>query len=727
LAKPGFTDGPTAERESPGHTGSARLALPPEQPLAMPRQSMHAAKIRLRSPWSLARGWTWLVRLALFSLTLAVAQYGVREMHDVMAGSITVLQWIFLVLFAINFTWISFAGCQALLGFVKILGRDLIGRRRIHDNLPGIRTAVLVPVYNEDPVRVSAAIDAMAQGLGSQAPGNFHFFILSDSNDPGAWINEERVFSRLVTERDDHCPVYYRHRRDNRERKAGNIADWVQRWGGGYQAMLVLDADSIMSPATMVEMARRLEAEPGLGLLQTLPSIVWGNTLYARLQQFANRLYGPVFGNGLSVWHGEGSNFWGHNAIIRTRAFADAAHLPVLKGKAPFGGHVISHDFIEAALLRRAGWSVRLDSDLDESFEEPPPSITDVLVRDRRWCQGNLQHSRFLFAQGLAFTNRLHILSGIMAYISAVFWLMLLTTGLALAIQADLTRPEYFRQPSLFPTWPVFDSARAIELFILSMAIVLLPKVLGWLTAMINLRRCFRYGGPILVTLSVVIEILLSALVAPVMMLAQSRMVWEIFTGGDSGWKPQRRDDGSITLKDAMRKHRWHMITGFAASGLTWYLHHDLFLWTLPVTAGLMLSALLSWVSGKRGPGQFLRALGVLRTPEERHPPQILAVVKERLDNACPRTGGRPDSPITTLRSDTRLCDWHCAQLSDVAEHHEDFDPNLVLARAKARRSATVPALEQWLTRPELMAFMHSPALIRSVDPENPVAFIQQK
>ncbi len=726
MEKPGFIDGRMADRESNMGVTGKRPALPPEQRLAMPRQNLHAPRARSRSPMSVARAWTWVVRLLLFSLTLTVAQYGVREMHAVMAGSITVLQWIFLGLFAINFTWISFAGCQALLGFMKIMGRDLIGRRNIHQELPGMRTAVLVPVYNEDPVRVSAAIDAMAHGLADKAPGKFHFFILSDSNDPSAWLHEERVFSTLIAEQNERCPVFYRHRRDNRERKAGNIADWVQRWGGGYEAMLVLDADSIMSPDTMIEMTRRLEAEPGLGLLQTLPSIVWGHTIYARLQQFANRLYGPVFGNGLSVWHGEGSNFWGHNAIIRTRAFAEAAHLPVLKGKAPFGGHVISHDFIEAALLRRAGWSVRLDSDLAESFEEPPPSITDVLVRDRRWCQGNLQHARFLFARGLAFTSRLHILSGIMAYISAVFWLLLLTTGLALAIQADLTRPEYFRQPSLFPTWPVFDSARAIELFIVSMSIVLLPKFLGWLTAMINLRRCFRYGGPILVTLSVITEILLSALIAPIMMLAQSRMVWEIFTGGDSGWKPQRRDDGSITLPDALRKHRWHMVTGFAASGLTWYLHHDLFLWTLPVTAGLMLSALLSWTSGKRGPGRALRILGILRTPEERRQPDILSDVEERLHNAYQVADPKPDSPITALLSDPRLCDWHCAQLPDGAEHHEDFDPDLVLAREKTRRSATTPALEQWLSRAELMAFMHSPALIRSVDQGMQADFARQ-
>src|SRR5690606_32606905 len=158
----------------------------------------------------------------------------------------------------------------------------------------------------------------------------------------------------------------------------------------------------------------------------------------------------------------------------------------------PFGGHVISHDFIEAALLRRAGWGVRFDTDIEESFEEAPPSVSDVLIRDRRWCQGNMQHSRFLLARGLALTSRLHILSGIMAYLSALFWFLLIAVGLVLALQASFTPTEYFPEPSLFPVWPVFDSARAITLFILSMQIVLLPKALAWVSAMINLRRCFR-------------------------------------------------------------------------------------------------------------------------------------------------------------------------------------------------------------------------------------------
>jgi membrane glycosyltransferase len=640
-----------------------------------------------------------------------MTDYGVNEMYTVMSGDLTILQWVFLVLFAINFTWISFAGCQALMGFLLIVKQDLFGIQHIHERPPGIKTAVLAPVYNEDPARVGAGLQAMSTELAAQAPGCFAIFILSDTTNPKAWLREEHSFQHLIEKASPDCPIYYRHRRKNSERKAGNICDWVMRWGGGYEAMLVLDADSIMSGATMIEMARRIEAEPGLGLLQTLPNIVLGETLYGRLQQFANRLYGPIFAYGLAAWHGNGSNFWGHNAIIRTKAFAQAAHLPVLSGDPPFGGHVISHDFIEAALLRRAGWGVRFDTDLQESFEEAPPSMSDVLVRDRRWCQGNLQHGRFLFARGLALTSRLHILSGIMAYASALFWFMLLGVGMALSIQASFTPTDYFPAQSLFPTWPVFDSERAITLFVLSMSIVLLPKFLAWCSGILSLERCMGYGGPIILTLSVLIEVLLSALFAPVMMLAQSQMVREILTGSDSGWKPQRRNDGSITFLSALNSHKWHMLTGLAAAGLTWFLNPDLFYWLLPVTSGLMLSAILSWLSGKLIWGKVLRFFGILRTPEERHQPAIVeAVVK--LEPAQREDIGA--SPLSTLLLEADFRDWHNAQITAPldASDKSHYDPELIMAHAKAERSDTTIKLERWLTAGESAAFLNSPAMI---------------
>ena len=690
------------------------LALPPEQTMVMPRQALHAARLSRRGG---VAAWFWIktqfTRLLLLAGTVVVSGYGIREMHGVLTGELTVIQWVFLILFSINFTWISFAGCQAVLGFFLQLKQDLFGYRPIHNAEPGMRTAVLAPVYNEDPARVAAGLKAMADGLANDAPGKFAVFILSDTTNPAAWMREEQAFHDLIRDASVHCPVYYRHRRHNTERKAGNIADFVQRWGGAFEAMLVLDADSIMAPSTMIEMARRMEANPGLGLLQTLPGIVMAETLFGRLQQFANRLYGPIFANGLAAWHGNGSNFWGHNAIIRTAAFAQAAHLPVLKGRPPFGGHVISHDFIEAALLQRAGWDVRFDTDLPLTFEEAPPSLSDVLVRDRRWCQGNLQHVSFLFARGFTVASRLHIMSGIMAYMSALFWFLLLAVGVVLAVQASFTPTDYFPEPSLFPTWPVFDSERAITLFVLSMQLVLLPKGLAWVSAMINVKRCFRYGGPLLLTISVLIEILLSALFAPVMMVAQSRMVWEIITGQDSGWKPQRRNDGSIPFSTALRTHSWHMILGIGGAVLTYFLQHDLFYWLLPVTCGLILSAVLSWVSGKRLPGKILQFIGILKTPEEHRIPAILTAVTANLSAS---KNYPVSTPLDTLLNNGALRAWHSAQIKSLRVHHSVFDAELILARAKSARTDSLTTLENWLTPGETLAFLHSPELIEEVN-----------
>lgn len=504
----------------------ADRAVPEESPLSMPRHRVSEKRARIKNDQQpFFQGFfTLFSRLFVLSVTGILSVYGITEMHGVLTtDTVTALQWVFLVLFSINFTWIAFSFSQALLGFLVLLKPRLIKQREME---PPFKTAILLPVYNEDPVRVRAAIAAMRSDLLAKAPGRFAFFILSDTNRADAWIAEEHAFMDLVDNSDTGCPVYYRRRHQNKERKAGNIGDWVHRWGGDYGAMVVLDADSIMSAESVVTLSRRLAASPGVGLIQTLPTIVFANTLYGRLQQFSNHCFGPVYAAGLSCWHGVSSNFWGHNAIIRTEAFAKSCHLPILSGNPPFGGHVLSHDFIEAALLRRAGWGVRFDTDIQASFEQAPPSLIDVLVRDRRWCQGNLQHMRIMFAKGLVLPTRLHLFSGIMSYLSAVFWLSLILVGLAIAVQAEFVRPEYFANPSLFPTWPVFDSERALRLFGVSMAIVLAPKVFGWFAAMVHVRRCLRFGGPVLLTLSTLLEAVLSGLYAPILMVSQVGVVF---------------------------------------------------------------------------------------------------------------------------------------------------------------------------------------------------------
>ena len=683
---------------------SYERALPGESPLEMPRHGVYERGLSMRSGqrtlFYILR--TLISRLFVLAVMLGLSYYGITEIYGVLSSTnvVTYIQWLFLILFSINFLWVSFAFAQALLGFLLHLKPRLIQQP---EHQADFITAILLPIYNEDPVRIKAAIKVMRDDLLEKAPGKFAFFILSDTNKADAWIAEEQVFLDLVNKDESGCAVYYRRRQLNTERKAGNIGDWVQRWGGHYETMIVLDADSVMSADSMIKLSQRMAASPGVGLIQTLPTIIRANTLYGRLQQFANHCFGPIYAEGLSAWHGLSSNFWGHNAIIRTRAFAESSHLPILPGKPPFGGHILSHDFIEAALLRRAGWGVRFDTDIQTTFEESPPSLIDVMIRDRRWCQGNLQHTPFMFAQGFVLPTRLHIFSGLMSYLSAVFWLSLILVGLAIAIQATYVRPEYFANPSLFPTWPVFDSERALNLFIVSMGIVIAPKIFGWFAALINIPRCIQFGGPILLTLSTLMEMIMSALYAPILMVHQFGVVVGIFRGKDSGWMPQSRDDGALSWGSVARAHMGHTLFGIILAAISLVLSKELFYWLLPITGGLILSIPLSWISGGANRSKWIKKLGILRVPEEKHPAPIIQDLEEQLSQVAEPP---KQHAFVRLLNDPQLCQWHIAQLPDDAGQPPIFHPPRILAEWKVSHADNMQQLEAWLEPAESIAFL---------------------
>ncbi|MBR7887766.1 glucans biosynthesis glucosyltransferase MdoH [Marinomonas sp. A79] len=689
-----------------------KRALPKSSPLEMPRHKVNevaqARKPRLQS-FALT---TFLSRLFVMVCTLGLSWFGATEMYDVLnTNAIAGLQWAFLVLFCINFTWISFAFSQATLGLVFQLSP--FAARRKEQDVDGV-TAILLPVYNEDPLRIRANIQAMQDELIQTASGKFAFFILSDTNKADAWIAEEQAFSLLLND-DGACPVYYRRRYNNAERKAGNIAEWVTNFGADYECMIVLDADSLMGADCLVSLTRRMAAEPGLGLIQTLPTIIRANTLYSRIQQFANHCFGPIYASGLAAWHGYSSNFWGHNAIIRTRAFAEACGLPMLKGKAPFGGHVMSHDFMEAALLRRAGWGVRFDTDLSASYEEAPPSLVDVIVRDRRWCQGNLQHKAFVFADGFHFATRLHLMSGIMSYLSAVFWLLLIVVGFALAVQAYFVRPEYFANPSLFPTWPVFDFEKARSLFVLSMALVLAPKAYGWLSALVNIKRCKQFGGPILLTLSTLVETLLSALYAPILMLSQFQVVYDVLKGRDSGWKPQSRDDGATSWKVAARAHFSHTLLGVGLAAGALFLSKELFYWSLPISVGLMLSIPLSWMSGGAKRGNVIHHLGLMRAPEEKRPHSIILLQADYEAKQSDLGFDRELSSLERLTSEANFFYWHLAQMPE-DKTDKAFCRAWICAEWQIQHSHTMDDLLQHLREEECVAILQHRALMTQME-----------
>jgi membrane glycosyltransferase len=690
-------------------------AMPPERHLDMPTQHLRRwSREDARRPVAEHLHRTpWVERALVFGGALLLTLYGAHEMYQVVSVSrTTVLQWLLLLLFTVNFSWIALAFTSGLLGFAVLL-RGSRSSEPLPESLSS-RTAVVMPVYNESSARTFAAVEAMRDSIEATGLGrHFDYFVLSDSTDPEAWIAEERAFLSLREKLGPNARLYYRHRPKNHHRKAGNIADWVSRWGGHYDHMLVLDADSLMTGECIVRLAVAMEADPDAGIIQTLPLIINRNTFFARLQQFAAKIYGPVIATGLSAWMGRDGNYWGHNAIIRTKAFAAHAGLPDLPGKPPLGGHILSHDFVEAALIRRAGWAVYMLPDLGGSYEESPPSLIDLAARDRRWAQGNLQHARVVGARGFKLATRQHFATGIMAYLASPFWLFQLIVGIALVLQTTYIRPEYFSQEfRLYPVWPRFDPERALALFAITMGILLAPKLFGLILSLISPEQRRACGGAIRLTLSALIEIVLSALLAPIQMLIQSGSVFQILLGRDTGWQPQRRDDGSIPLRDIVRRHRWHTLLGAFAGISAFLIATSLFLWMSPTIVGLLLAIPLSWLSGQLAVGLALKRVGLLATPEEYAPPTI-AMRANELQRENAEAGIDKADSLLALYADPGLQEQHEAMLPAVPPRRRgEIDSERALAQAKLVDAETIEEAAGWLKPRERMVVLHDRALL---------------
>ncbi len=699
--------------------GTATIArlpgMPAETPVPMPTQRLdefdRTSQRRFVRERSRSRGFR---RLVAFGLAAVIAGFGSFEMaRTLSAGAVTPLTFLVLTLFTLNFAWIAFV--NAFIGTVVVVGRSW--RRKAaaaHQPLVG-RTAMLMPIYNEQPERTFAAIEAMAHGvvrLGENTA--FDWFILSDTTDASVALAEESAFLSLRQRLAPTTRVYYRRRRRNTHRKAGNIADFCQRWGGAYDYMLVLDADSLIEPDTIVELARRMEADPDAGIIQTVPRLINARTVLGRLQQFANRIYGPTLAAGLAWWCQSEGNYWGHNAIIRRRAFTEAAGLPLLSGPPPFGGHILSHDFVEAALIRRAGWSVKIADDLEGSYEEGPTSLIDLATRDRRWCQGNLQHARVLNARGLHWVSRFHLVNGIASYLTSLLWFMLIVAGLALSLQVQFIRPEYFvdaGQGQGLPVFPAVDPYRALGVLALTGVVLFGPKIMGMLAIICDRRALSGAGGLRQLVASVLFETLLSALIAPVAMLIQSRMVISILAGHDSGWKPQRRDNGSVPLRDLLRFHGWHIAAGLIIGGLAYAVSSAALAWLLPAVAGMALALPVSALTASATVSMEVRRNGLLKTPQEAVRPSIgrKALAVRRLHRMA--VAATPD--FTGLIRDVIRRGDHLALVDrrDV-RRRGDVDPVEATAMAKINQARTLDEAVSYLGPEERAMTLASPDLL---------------
>lgn len=613
---------------APWKDASDPVLIGAESPLEMPDQDF-AARAPAGTgppPRPPRRRGDWVARAAVtFGAAMLTAAFA-SELYGVLAFvQMTPIQLVFLVLSTIAFGWIALGTLSAAMGFLPLYAGDSADTIAVPAASGPLtsRTALLFPVYHEDPARIAGTIEAMAEDLAALDRARaFEVFVLSDTRGSGPGGVEERVYADLKRHLAPVIALNYRRRRENTGRKAGNIKDWIERFGGRFEHFVILDADSVMAAETLVRLARAMEADPHAGLIQTVPRLVGGHTLLQRLQQFACNIYGRAVAAGIAFWHRDQGNYWGHNAIIRTRAFASAAGLPALPGRPPFGGHILSHDFVEAVLLQRAGWGVHMAPDLPGSYEGMPPSLVDLVVRDRRWAQGNLQHLAIVPAAGITGMGRVHMLMGASAYLVSAVWALSLAVGLVLALQGQQMIPSYFQDArSLFPIWPVIDPGAALRLFLATMAVVLLPKGFGLLLEMKRALRAREVGGPVRALAGVLTETTFSMLIAPILMVTQTVAVFQILFGIDAGWKAQRRDDGGIALGAALQFHWRHMALGAVMALICYNAYPELLAWMAPVLAGLILAGLLSWLLA-RPAGPVSDA--ILSTPEDRDPPPIL-------------------------------------------------------------------------------------------------------
>jgi membrane glycosyltransferase len=594
----------------------------------MPTQDLWAAPTAVLAPQTEAGAEagreTDAWRFGMIGLTIAMVFFPARAFYGVLSiGGFTFLDVTTLVLFILLFAWLAFAFVQAATGFcllatggARILEAELaLPNASVLAAMEAGRTALLMPIYNEDVDAVFARLQAVDQSLAAAQAQTFDVFVLSDTRDDAVKAQEQHAFHRLRLCISPGRGLYYRNRPENIGRKAGNIADWVRTFGGAYETMVVLDADSLMEGEMLVRLAAAMARRPTLGLIQTVPLIVNRTSLFARVQQFASRLYGPMLSEGLAWWSGSEGNYWGHNAIIRTRAFAEQAGLPRLPGRKPFGGEILSHDFVEAALLRRGGWDVRMAPQLYGSFEECPPSLPDLIVRERRWCQGNLQHSIVIAARGLHWNSRLHMMRGVSAYLTAPLSLAFILAG---AFQTLV------RQQAGAGQWGVPSLRVSSWVFSLGIGALMAPKILSLLLVLIDGPQRRAWGNPAKLCLGFLLETFSTSLIAPILMLAEVQAFVDVLFGRDSGWAAQRRADGPLTWGQAVRHHSLHTVIGVVMAVIAYSASPATLLWMAPVVVGLLAAAPISLVSSSPALGSWLRDRGILLTPEERHPPEVL-------------------------------------------------------------------------------------------------------
>ena len=554
--------------------------------------------------------------LALIAVATAIAATVLA--HSQPTYEHPLLQGVQIALFALLFAWVA-AGCfTALMGFMVLLRGDRhalsaagAGNAPIPDD---VRTALIMPICNEDVATVFAGLRATAESLArGQALGSFDIFVLSDSSDPAVVAEEQRAWAALRDTIGDQGRIHYRVRKVRTKRKAGNVADFCRRWGANYTYMVVMDADSVMSGDCLQTLVRLMEKHPTAGILQTAPQAVGHATLHARAQQFAARVTGSLFTVGMQFWQLGEAHYFGHNAIIRVAPFMDHCALAPLKGDGALAGDILSHDFVEAALMRRAGYHVWLVPDLVGSYEQQPPHLLAELQRDRRWCQGNLQNARLIAEPGLHAVHRGMLATGAMAYVSAPLWLayVVLGAGLWLVGGNVLFTPDGSLAIGVPTLWAG------------TLTMLVLPRFLGVLAVFLR-GETHRFGGRVRLVQSAVLEFGLAMLLAPLRMVAHTLFVVGAVTGWKLEWKSPPREADDVSWQEATQRFApVSLVVAGIAAALS-LAGSSALLWMIPVGLPLVLAVPFTVWTGSTRLGERVRRARLLLVPEESSSPTVL-------------------------------------------------------------------------------------------------------
>ncbi|HEY8066175.1 MAG TPA: glucans biosynthesis glucosyltransferase MdoH [Methylosinus sp.] len=525
-----------------------------------------------------------------------------------------------LAAFAIAAPWSVLGVCNAALGFwllhchrrpldsVAPFARAGETRRRL-----GAQTAIALTIRDEDPARALTRLAVMKADLDATGDGaRFDWFVLSDTTDARIAAQEEREFARWRAEEGADAPrLHYRRRSDNIGYKAGNIRDFCERFGGAFEFMIPLDADSLMDGETILRLVRIGEAYPRIGMIQSLVVGAPSRSAFARVFQFGMRAGMRSYTMGAAWWGADCGPFWGHNALVRIAPFAQHCDLPRLSG----GRHILSHDQIEAALMRRAGYEVRVLPVESGSYEENPPTLLEFMRRDLRWCRGNMQYVELLFLPGLLPMSRFQLVWAISMFIGAPAWTAIILLGALLPLVQDVS---------------TFPSASAATLYLLFLGFYLAPKLAGYADVALTPGGLARYGGAARYLIGAGLEIAASFVIGPVTTFAVTVFLLRLPFDNGAAWNAQTRDAHRLDAWETARALWPQFVFGAAALALATIASPRLALWSAPLTFGYLAAFPFALASASPRLGAWLARVRLCAVPEERDPPAIIDALRQR-------------------------------------------------------------------------------------------------